>query len=139
MRHIHALAPEKAPRDNEFNFRERAKALVEKWHEILSASKTPADSAVRKPATNGKAHTEEPGEKAKENGKAESPVQDDAKAEADDMELDKKDSTVDAEAEAEAEAEADAPAEADDAPADGVADESTLADVTMSEVAAETA
>jgi hypothetical protein len=35
MRHITALTPDKVPRDDEFKFRERAKALVEKWHQIL--------------------------------------------------------------------------------------------------------
>lgn len=133
MRHVHALADDKVPRDEEFKFRDRAKALVEKWHEILSASKAPAEGTVRKPVTNGKAHTEESGEKAKENGKEESPAQDSVKAEADAMDVDKKDGAADAEA------EADAPAEADDALADGAADESVLADVTMSEGAAETA
>jgi hypothetical protein len=35
MRHINALAPERVPRDEQFHFRERAEALVEKWHQIL--------------------------------------------------------------------------------------------------------
>lgn len=39
MRHVAALPPEKIPRDSEFNFRTRAKALVEKWQEILNAHK----------------------------------------------------------------------------------------------------
>lgn len=37
MRHIAALAPDKVPRDEEFKFRARAKALVDKWHAILGA------------------------------------------------------------------------------------------------------
>ncbi|KAL4073811.1 hypothetical protein J3A83DRAFT_4357782 [Scleroderma citrinum] len=40
MRHIAALTPEKVPRDEEFHFRTRAKALVDKWHTILGSSKT---------------------------------------------------------------------------------------------------
>ncbi|KIM69674.1 hypothetical protein SCLCIDRAFT_1208172 [Scleroderma citrinum Foug A] len=40
MRHIAALTPEKVPRDDEFHFRTRAKALVDKWHTILGSSKT---------------------------------------------------------------------------------------------------
>lgn len=39
MRHIAILTPEKVPRDDEFNFRDRAKALVDKWHQILNANK----------------------------------------------------------------------------------------------------
>ncbi|EPQ56881.1 Tudor/PWWP/MBT [Gloeophyllum trabeum ATCC 11539] len=39
MRHIHALKTEQVPRDDEFKFRERAKVLVDKWHEILDAKK----------------------------------------------------------------------------------------------------
>ena len=39
MRHIAALAPEKVPKDAEYKFRERAKVLVDKWHQILSANK----------------------------------------------------------------------------------------------------
>ncbi|EIW83102.1 hypothetical protein CONPUDRAFT_89090 [Coniophora puteana RWD-64-598 SS2] len=39
MRHIFALPPEKVPRDDEFKFRQRAKALVDKWHAILGGDK----------------------------------------------------------------------------------------------------
>ncbi|KZT22577.1 Tudor/PWWP/MBT [Neolentinus lepideus HHB14362 ss-1] len=39
MRHIVALKDEAVPRDDEFKFRERAKVLVDKWHEILDAKK----------------------------------------------------------------------------------------------------
>lgn len=39
MRHIAALTPDKVPRDEEFKFRARAKALVDKWHAILGANK----------------------------------------------------------------------------------------------------
>jgi hypothetical protein len=40
MRHIAALTEPQVPRDTEYKFRERAKALVERWQGILSASKT---------------------------------------------------------------------------------------------------
>ncbi|KAJ3509855.1 hypothetical protein NLJ89_g5000 [Agrocybe chaxingu] len=39
MRHIAAQPEEKVPRDGEFKFRARAKALVDKWHQILNANK----------------------------------------------------------------------------------------------------
>ena len=39
MRHIAALDDGKIPRDDEFNFRIRAKNLVDKWHQILNANK----------------------------------------------------------------------------------------------------
>jgi hypothetical protein len=39
MRHITALPPEKIPRDGEFSFKARSMALVERWHQILSANK----------------------------------------------------------------------------------------------------
>ncbi|KAL0957086.1 hypothetical protein HGRIS_003182 [Hohenbuehelia grisea] len=35
MRHVTALEDKKVPRDSEFKFRDRAKALVEQWHTIL--------------------------------------------------------------------------------------------------------
>ncbi|KAJ6503736.1 hypothetical protein C8R45DRAFT_973612 [Mycena sanguinolenta] len=40
MRHIHLLDAAKVPRDDEFHFRDRAKALVDKWHEILNSNST---------------------------------------------------------------------------------------------------
>ncbi|KAJ7633868.1 hypothetical protein DFH06DRAFT_1303285 [Mycena polygramma] len=47
MRHITLLEPGKVPRDEEFKFRERAKALVDKWRNILNANKvTNGESAV---------------------------------------------------------------------------------------------
>ncbi|KAJ7620810.1 hypothetical protein DFH06DRAFT_1482421 [Mycena polygramma] len=47
MRHIHLLEPGKVPRDDEFKFRDRAKALVDKWHGILNANKaTDGESAA---------------------------------------------------------------------------------------------
>ena len=39
MRHINALSKDKVPRDDEFHFKDRAKALVDKWHEILNENK----------------------------------------------------------------------------------------------------
>jgi len=45
MRHIHLQASDKIPRDDEFHFRSRAKALVDKWHVILSANKEGGPSA----------------------------------------------------------------------------------------------
>jgi hypothetical protein len=39
MRHIAALPSEKVPRDDEFKFRERAKVLVDKWHQVLGSNK----------------------------------------------------------------------------------------------------
>ncbi|KAF7360837.1 PWWP domain-containing protein [Mycena sanguinolenta] len=38
MRHIHRLDGSKVPRDDEFHFRERAKALVDKWDQILNSN-----------------------------------------------------------------------------------------------------
>ncbi|KAJ6456772.1 hypothetical protein C8R47DRAFT_1082303 [Mycena vitilis] len=47
MRHIHLLEPDRVPRDDEFKFRDRAKALVDKWHGILNANKaTDGESAA---------------------------------------------------------------------------------------------
>ncbi|KAJ6528499.1 hypothetical protein B0H19DRAFT_1194569 [Mycena capillaripes] len=47
MRHIHLLEPAKVPCDDEFKFRDRAKALVDKWHGILNANKaTDGESAA---------------------------------------------------------------------------------------------
>jgi hypothetical protein len=39
MRRITSLPSESLLRDDEFNFKKRASALVEKWHEILSTNK----------------------------------------------------------------------------------------------------
>ena len=40
MRYITRLTDDKVPRDDEFKFRERAKALVDKWHQLLNANKS---------------------------------------------------------------------------------------------------
>ena len=127
MRHIHALNADKVPRDDEFKFRERAKALVDKWHEILSASKA-AEGAVRKPATNGKPHAEDAGTNA--NGKEET----------NGKEADKKDeSAQDAEKdkmEVDAKEEPTSAATKEDAPAEETpAAVATAESVTMSEAA----
>ncbi|CDO75693.1 hypothetical protein BN946_scf184585.g6 [Trametes cinnabarina] len=134
MRHIYALADEKVPRDDEFKFRERAKVLVDKWHDVLKANGAPES----KPATNGAAHkttdadegsaapngkAEENGAEAKENGSADMQVDENSKGEAEPTAAEK--SVPEAESK---------PVE--DAPANGAADESVLADVTMSEAAA---
>ena len=120
MRHIYNLPESKLPRDAEFKFKERAKTLVEKWHDILNASKSNGEGTVRKPAANGKAHSEEAGLK---DGKEKSPSQDPpAKALSDTMDVDNKEEEKeakeakegDAAAEAaETEADADGNAEAD--------------------------
>ncbi|KAK7692148.1 hypothetical protein QCA50_003767 [Cerrena zonata] len=147
MRHIHALTPDKVPRDDEFHFKDRAKALVDKWHDILNANKTPA-------ATNGKEAaspaTTEPTKATAANGavaekaepaavdaavtngtKEEEPEKTVAPAEPVPTVVVTKDSTpaaMDVDADAKGEADADAPADADAA-----GDESVLADVTMAE------
>ncbi|KAI0769411.1 hypothetical protein BD413DRAFT_604984 [Trametes elegans] len=143
MRHIHALGPDKVPRDGEFKFRERAKTLVDKWHDVLKTN-GPPDS---KPAANGarKAADAEDGGATTSNGKEEHETE--TKENGTKMEVDA-DAKGDVEAPAEAGPEAatgaepttDSAADADtkpddDAPANGAADESVLADVTMSEAA----
>ncbi|KAF7368132.1 PWWP domain-containing protein [Mycena sanguinolenta] len=44
MRHIHRLDASKVPRDDEYHFRARAQALVDKWDEILNSNSTTAES-----------------------------------------------------------------------------------------------
>jgi hypothetical protein len=44
MRYITAVPEDRMPRDDEFQFRARAKSLVEKWSEIRNANKTGAES-----------------------------------------------------------------------------------------------
>ncbi|KAI0829763.1 hypothetical protein BC628DRAFT_1066217 [Trametes gibbosa] len=128
MRHIHALSTDKVPRDDEFKFRDRAKVLVDKWHEILKTNgppeSKPAANGTRKAAdaedtavpTNGNA---ENGTEAKTNGAA-MEIDADAKGEEDPA--------------AESVPDVDAKP-ADDASANSAVDESVLADVTMSEAA----
>ena len=54
MRHIAALDDGKIPRDDDFNFRIRAKNLVDKWHQILNANKPPTGSPAA--STSGQAN-----------------------------------------------------------------------------------
>ena len=70
MRHIAVLPEEKVPRDAEFKFRERAKALVDKWHQILNANKSNGAEAT----TNGAAKGDE-GAETKEMAPEEATVQ----------------------------------------------------------------
>jgi hypothetical protein len=51
MRHIANLDPEKVPRDEEFKFKQRAQALVDKWQVL--AHKKPTDGTSD--GINGKA------------------------------------------------------------------------------------
>jgi hypothetical protein len=71
MRHIATLSPEKIPpRESEFNFRKRAKALVDKWHQILNANKptngSPAGSATGGQQTNGNAEVDKDKDKVED-------------------------------------------------------------------------
>ncbi|TFK44037.1 hypothetical protein BDQ12DRAFT_672276 [Crucibulum laeve] len=50
MRHIAVLEDGKVPRDDEFKFRDRAKSLVDKWHQILNANKTGENGKAAKSA-----------------------------------------------------------------------------------------
>ena len=55
MRHIAALDDGHIPRDDEFNFRTRAKNLVDKWDQILNANKPSTGSPTAPTASaNGK-------------------------------------------------------------------------------------
>ena len=67
MRHIAALDDGKIPGDDEYNFRIRAKNLVDKWHQILNAIKPTTGSP---PASTGQAN----GKADKENAKDEDVV-----------------------------------------------------------------
>ncbi|KAL7281370.1 hypothetical protein ACG7TL_004680 [Trametes sanguinea] len=131
MRHIYALSDDKVPRDDEFKFRERAKVLVDKWHDVLKANGAPES----KPATNGTAHKATEGEEgsAAPNGNAKTEENGSAAMQVD-AEADAKGEAQPAAAESSAPAAESKPAE--DTPANGAADESVLADVTMSEAAA---
>jgi hypothetical protein len=51
MRHIAAIDDGKIPRDDEFNFRIRAKNLVKKWHPIVITNKPTASTSGK---ANGK-------------------------------------------------------------------------------------
>ena len=73
MRHIAVLPDEKVPRDGEFKFRDRAKALVDKWHQILNANKSNGAEA----ATNGaiKGEEDDKGAETKDTAPEEAMVQ----------------------------------------------------------------
>ncbi|KAF8634291.1 hypothetical protein AX17_004245 [Amanita inopinata Kibby_2008] len=66
MRHIAVLPAEKVPRDDEFKFRERAKALVDKWHQILNANKPNGAEAGAVTANGTGAKTDEGQKKAEQ-------------------------------------------------------------------------
>lgn len=57
MRHIAALPLDKIPRDSEFGFKDRAKVLVDRWQEVLNASKANGADAGTDGA-NGAANTD---------------------------------------------------------------------------------
>jgi len=57
MRHIAALEDGKIPGDDEYNFRIRAKNLVDKWHQILNAIKPTTGSPPAQ--ANGKTDKED--------------------------------------------------------------------------------
>ncbi|KAF8868464.1 hypothetical protein BD779DRAFT_1676673 [Infundibulicybe gibba] len=120
MRHIAILPVERVPKNEQYNFRERAKALVDKWHQILNANKSGGSESG---AANGAVAKSDVGDKeeAVTDGTAALDLNGTADASAP-----KPVSTTDADAPAE-----DAPAE--DAPAEEAGDVSALADVTMSE------
>ncbi|CAA7270272.1 unnamed protein product [Cyclocybe aegerita] len=62
MRHIAAQPEEKVPRDGDFKFRARAKALVDKWHQILNANK-PANGSPTSGQGQANGKTSEKGSK----------------------------------------------------------------------------
>ena len=53
MRHIAVLPEEKVPRDAEFKFRDRAKALVDRWYQVLNANKHNGTETTSNGATKG--------------------------------------------------------------------------------------
>ncbi|KAH9932487.1 uncharacterized protein B0H18DRAFT_26786 [Fomitopsis serialis] len=145
MRHINALPKERVPRDDEYHFKDRAKALVDKWHDILAENKgkpngTAAAGESAKATTNGTSPTAKAPDTADAdattNGKQADKLQaegseaameiDNGESKAEDVPAGEKAESGDADAEAETN---------DDAPADLTADDSVLADVTMSEAA----
>jgi hypothetical protein len=62
MRHIAILPDDKVPSDEKYRFRERAKALVDKWHDVLNAGKSGA--AGEKEANGDVGPEEKPKEEA---------------------------------------------------------------------------
>ena len=47
MRHIAALPDDKVPRDGEFQFKDRAQALVNKWHNTIQSDKANGDTTAQ--------------------------------------------------------------------------------------------
>lgn len=150
MRHINALPKDRLPRDDEFRFKDRAKALVDKWHEILNENKgnskangTAVAGESAKATTNGTSPDAKAADAADAGATTNGQEDEKPKVEASDsaMEVDQEAPKAEAGDAAPASAknesgDADAEAETnEDAPADPAADESALADVTMSEAA----
>lgn len=146
MRHINALSKDKVPRDDEFHFKDRAKALVDKWHEVLydnkgnsKANGTAAAGESAKAATNGTSPDAKAADAADAGATTNGHEEDEKpKVEAKDsaMEVDQNAEESTPAAVKNESGDADAEAETnEDAPADSAADESVLADVTMSEAA----
>ncbi|KAJ6484178.1 hypothetical protein C8R45DRAFT_931632 [Mycena sanguinolenta] len=74
MRHIQLLDTAKVPRDDEFQFRNRAKALVERWTALL-AVRAPACVAAHEPGDDGTlAGVDGPGETETPEGNTEEDV-----------------------------------------------------------------
>ena len=51
MRHIAQLDPPKISEDNKYKIRDRAQALVSKWHQTLSGPKTNGTNGVENPSS----------------------------------------------------------------------------------------
>lgn len=118
MRHIAALEDEKVPRDNEFKIKERAQALVNKWHSAFT--KQPNGIAE---STRG-ALTEPPASTANGDAPQQPPAQSD-------IQVPQTDAVPATEENA-----SDEKPQAQLAVGDMTLGESVLGDVTMSEVAA---
>ncbi|KAF9456049.1 hypothetical protein BDZ94DRAFT_1276644 [Collybia nuda] len=130
MRHIAVLTDDKVPRDAEYHFRERAKSLVDRWHQVLNANK-PNGSDAGGAGANGTTSANGNGAKVEEGKEKEKDVTEgtaniDLNGHGTAEQTDAPMAPADADAEAEAEAEVEAEAEAE-------GDTSILADVTMSE------
>ena len=78
MRHI-AVLPEKMPLDAEFKFRGRAKALVDKWHQILYVNIPNGAEAATNEAIKGK--EDNMGVETKETAPEEATVQENPRGE----------------------------------------------------------
>lgn len=77
MRHITLLTPDRVPRDAEFHFRERAKALVERWQLVLGAAKGGENGSKDGKEVNGSVKEDA---KVNGNGDAKEEAKGDAKA-----------------------------------------------------------